>query len=445
MPAITNCLSGTSAKLLDNTNVTLRFDSSSFTNQVVTLADKTYTNKITITRPFELIASNIKKGVAIAGITGTYEVVLNTETAETPLSMKDGNQVILPSQPNYTLSKVTVVKPDTFTPENIKNNVEIGGVVGNCTSLKELLETGKSHSAAYLFYGSGASSVDNIINYSDTEHVYNFSYMFAKCTELTSVPLLAMSGSNQISLDHMFDGCKSLSTIPLFNTEYATIMDNMFAGCTNLTTIPQLNTSKATTMTAMLQSCSSLTTVPLLDTSNVIYMTAMFQLCSSLTSVPLLNTSKVQQMRNTFYGCSSLTTIPQFNTSNVTTMDGMLTGCTELISVPLLDTSNVTNMSSMFWQDSKLTTVQFTDVSKVTDCSSMFQGCTSLKTVIMPGLSTYLDISYSTQFETDDLVTILNNLATVTTSQTLRMGATNLAKLSDEQKKIATDKGWTLA
>ena len=55
------------------------------------------------------------------------------------------------------------------------------------------------------------------------------------------------------------------------------------------------------------------------------------------------------------------------------------------------------------------------------------------------------DISASTQFETADLVTILNNLATVTTSQTLTMGATNLAKLSDEQKKIATDKGWTLA
>ena len=55
------------------------------------------------------------------------------------------------------------------------------------------------------------------------------------------------------------------------------------------------------------------------------------------------------------------------------------------------------------------------------------------------------DISASTQFEKSDLVTILNNLAAVTTTQTLTMGATNLAKLTDEDKAIATNKGWTLA
>ena len=45
------------------------------------------------------------------------------------LSMASGNQVIAPDE-GYSLSEVTVVKPSTLIPENIKKNVDIGGVVG---------------------------------------------------------------------------------------------------------------------------------------------------------------------------------------------------------------------------------------------------------------------------------------------------------------------------
>ena len=62
----------------------------------------------------------------------------------------------------------------------------------------------------------------------------------------------------------------------------------------------------------------------------------------------------------------------------------------------------------------------------------------------MTGMKTRFDISASTKFERTDLVTILNNLATVTSAQTLTMGSTNLAKLTSSDKAIATNKGWTL-
>lgn len=44
------------------------------------------------------------------------------------LSMASGNQVITPND-GYALSKVTVTKPDTLIPDNIKKDVNIGGVV----------------------------------------------------------------------------------------------------------------------------------------------------------------------------------------------------------------------------------------------------------------------------------------------------------------------------
>lgn len=49
------------------------------------------------------------------------------------LSMASGNQVITPDD-GYTLNKVTVTKPDTLIPDNIKKDVNIGGVVGTMES-----------------------------------------------------------------------------------------------------------------------------------------------------------------------------------------------------------------------------------------------------------------------------------------------------------------------
>ena len=76
----------------------------------------------------------------------------------------------------------------------------------------------------------------------------------------------------------------------------------------------------------------------------------------------------------------------------------------------------------------------------------MFVACSKLKDLSgLKHINHDLDISASTQFEEADLVEIISNLNTVTTTKTLTMGATNLAKLTDAEKKVATDKGWILA
>ena len=181
------------------------------------------------------------------------------------------------------------------------------------------------------------------------------------------------------------------------------------------------------------------------DTENVITMANMFQNCSKLTSVPLLNTGNVTSMTNMFYYCHALTAIPQLNTSNVKNMSYMLQNCRALTTIPLLDTSKTTNMSGMLYNCSSLITVPALNADKVTNMDSMFNGCTKLKSILMTNIGADLDISASTKFERSDLLVILNNLKTVTTATTLTMGATNLAKLTDEDKAIATNKGWTLA
>ena len=157
------------------------------------------------------------------------------------------------------------------------------------------------------------------------------------------------------------------------------------------------------------------------------------------------NTKSCYSLFNSYKGTSIDGLITYDDTSNVTNMAFMFNNCTNLTTIPQLDTSNVNTMSSMFYMCKKLTTVPALNVSNVTNMSNMFMRCNRLKSILMTGMKVDFDISDSTTFERTDLVTILNNLATVTTTQKLKMGTTNLAKLTDEDKAIATNKGWTLA
>ena len=160
------------------------------------------------------------------------------------------------------------------------------------------------------------------------------------------------------------------------------------------------------------------------DTENVTNMSYMFTNCDKLTSIPQLNTSKVTNMRKMFNYCSKLTSIPQLNTSNVKDMRDMFSDCWALTTVPAIDANNVTDSNYL---------------------QNIFWNCMNLKSILMTNIGVNLNISASTKFEREDLLVILNNLKTVTSATTLKMGATNLAKLTDEDKAIATNKGWTLA
>ena len=134
------------------------------------------------------------------------------------------------------------------------------------------------------------------------------------------------------------------------------------------------------------------------------------------------------------------------DTENVTDMNKMFYYCSNLANVPLFDTKNVKNMDSMFYNCKKLTNVPLFDTSNVTDMYSMFSGCFSLEAIHMININANLKIFASTKFTREALLEIIGNLKAQTSgTKTLEMGSTNLAKLTDEDKKIATDKGWTLS
>lgn len=369
---------------------------------------------------------------AIANVNVAFE----TEEKSVTIT-ENGTQEVLPSVGKDALSKVVInaeipIKEEQSKNVEIKQNgtisvlpdegkvlneVSITTNVPQDNTLKKLLDATKS--TKDLFSSYEGDDISNLIQYNDTSEVTNMSYMYQWCKS-TNFPQLNMS--------------------KVTNAFY------MFYKCSNMTTAPLIDLSNVQNCESVFRSCSSLTTCEISDFSNATTLQGLFADCSKLTNIPSqLITPKTKTTSTMFYKCGELTTAPEMDTSNVTTMYKMFYDCNKLATVPLYDTSKVTDMQEMFYFNYDLETVPAFDCTNVTNMQYIFTSCRNLKSILMTNIGTNLDISASTKFERSDLLTILNNLKTVTTTKTLRMGTTNLAKLTDEDKAIATNKGWTLA
>ena len=143
--------------------------------------------------------------------------------------------------------------------------------------------------------------------------------------------------------------------------------------------------------------------------------------CTGLTKLPLIDTSIGTNFSYAWYGCSSLTEFPELDLSSGTNFNHAWQNCSSLTSFPMLDLSKGTNFLAAWWSCSSLTNLG---------------GFGAIKESI--------DLSGSPKLTVESLMNVINQAATVT-GKTMTLGSTNLAKLSDEQKAVATSKGWTLA
>ena len=133
----------------------------------------------------------------------------------------------------------------------------------------------------------------------------------------------------------------------------------------------------------------------------------------------------------------------------------MFDGCNSLISLDLsmFDVSKVTDMFAAFNDCRNLTYLNLSNwnMSAVSNINRMLDGLGNLTTLIMDGalfpkkdLDIYL--SNSPNLTVESLVSVLNALPQLSEGEShyIQLGSTNIDKLSDDQKAIAINKGWTL-
>ena len=245
----------------------------------------------------------------------------------------------------------------------------------------------------------------------------------------------------------------------------------------------------AANMSLFLYAASNLKTLTLPDNmtlANVTSMNQSFSVCSSLQS---LDTSKwtlanVIDMYHCFMGCGSLQSLDtsKWTLANVTNMQGCFYGCGSLQS---LDTSkwtlaNVTNMASCFYICKNIREIDLSSCN-ITKCVSWndcfvnlyrletlriglidFSPCGSIDlfrgTNIRELTGTLRGIrndfrAVSSRMTRDSCMVVINGLETVTEAKTLTLGVNNKLvslggkgsdPISDDDLKIATDKGWTV-
>ena len=295
----------------------------------------------------------------------------------------------------------------------------------------------------------------------DTSNIKDFDSTFYLCSKLVELDVSNWNVDNSTGFWRTFYGCSSLTTLDLsnWNTSKVNNMSNMFRNCSGLTSldVSGLDTKNVTDMTSMFQNCTNLTSLDVsgFDTKNVTDMTSMFQNCTNLTSLDVsgFDTGKVTNMSNMFRGCSKLERLKGSFVLNNTNCSYMFESCHKAPDLSEFKMSGTVKDISCMFGDFGLgntplaTSLDLSDIALTEGCKigfyTFFRCCV---TNIYPfiNINSHCDLS-SITLSQEVLLRFINNLVEVTTSPTLNLGATNLAKLTEDQIAIAANKGWTVA
>ena len=225
------------------------------------------------------------------------------------------------------------------------------------------------------------------------------------------------------------------------------VPDGMSFAYSSLTEFPSegLDFSQKTNFYRCWNNCSKLTSFPLIDTSKGTNFNYAWYYCSSLTKFPQLDLHNGTNFSYAWGNCSKLTEFPTLDLHKGTNFSYAWKNCSSLTSFPQLDLSAGTNFMSAWGDCSSLTSLPALDLSKGSSFTYAWQNCSSLTNLGGFGtIKASFDLSPCTKLTVESIMNVINQAATVTGGR-MTFGSTNLAKLTDEQKAVATNKGWTLA
>lgn len=300
--------------------------------------------------------------------------------------------------------------------------------------ISKLYLGGKAVASAWIgskkVYPSGSPITDNVIEgtiiYNPTGNPFNisvtFNYVNADNTG-TTIDMTTDKGNFYLT---EYDGALT----SLKNAFYNRYM------MTSLTKF-DLDTSNVTTMSYMFHGCNannlSIIDVSLMNTSNVTDMSYMFDYCSHAKELKFnLNTSKVTNMTYMFNNCGDITSLDlsNFDTSKVQYFNSMFGGCNSLLT---LDLSSF-DLSSLSYAFDNYTF----------DCPSVTDFRVSSKFFNASDNITKYDFSKLTNW-TESLGIFVDALPQLTSTKTVKLSDNTKNALTDNQKTVISDKGWTIA
>lgn len=280
-----------------------------------------------------IIPTNIKNGINILGVTGTYDgenILLQQKTITptdnvmtitadadyealsvvtiNPPEIEDIeiepslNEIVVNKKKDKFINSVTVkaVSSDVdknIQPENIKKNMSILGVVGNYE--------GEDPEEPFITHVSSGGNSSSYWSDSHDSNVSNSHAMPGIVKNVLRIPgTLAVSNTN---LQSAFEGMTSLTEAPSIDFTGVTTAYRMFLNCSSLSSenFPKYNSGSCTDWYYAFCKCSNLTRVPEHDYSGAKSVGKMF--CDAgIVEIPsnlMEMFPKVTDMSAMFYGC----------------------------------------------------------------------------------------------------------------------------------------------
>lgn len=329
---------------------------------------------------------------------------------------------------------------------------------GSCSLLTDIdrdfsgwFANGKITTMSGMFSGcmSLKGEID-VTNWNST-NTSNISSIFYNCYNLTKIkgietwylPKVTM-GSNYRPFSGCYslyqeDGKLDLSNWMLGETSTGTHnLSSIFSSCFKLEEI-DISTWKLTntsTMSSMFSGCYNLKKVSLPEIGGALTTIASaFAECRSLESIDFskVDVSKVTSMNATFTSCNNLKTAIMPTTTPVGSASANLIGSWINYAFLLTDLD-------LSWLDASKFTASASQIA------TMLTGCYSMKNLKPPiNINKNFSVADCTNLTRESVLLIINNLLNVTTATTLTLGASNCAKLTDDEIAVATGKGWTVA
>lgn len=243
------------------------------------------------------------------------------------------------------------------------------------------------------------------------------------------------------TLAHMFNSCYSLRSLDLTGWETGgwatTAINGMFANCLSLTRLDMsgldVSNWRPTTLDSMFASCRSLQHLDMTgwDTSDwrVNVLTSVFSNCHSLGTIDL--------------SCWDTSEWPVAGSAA-----SFIQNCYALRELVLPDTSNWSPTSTRYLLEgsASLATCPQIDFHEADSCT--YYGVPGYYCLKDYGGRKRINITHNYRncvlLTHQSLLNIIDALPEVTNSPSLQLGPTNLLKLTDEEKAVATAKGWNV-
>ena len=319
------------------------------------------------------------------------------------------------------------------------------------TGMKDFLKAGGK--CGY----SSDSSINGAISYSDTERLTIRSHMFDE-SDLTSVPNLDYS--SMISASYIFHNCRSLTgEVKITTNSEALLLSHAISG-TNIENVEFHVPNGFMNVNDLCENGITSLKTAKLEHGKYISANSAFYYCTNLESLTITKSNRnIASNNNTSYtymcmGCSNLKYCrlvfdsgrANFIDNCFSTPNGAESRTDPLvIEFDSIVNKPIVNMNFAFYNNKYIEEIPALDATNVLGLNSAFIGSTGILKIHLTNISNDINISSCTKMTADSLLEVLNNLATVTSTMTCTLGADNLAKLTEEDKAIATNKGWTLA